>query len=66
MGKYDIEAAEILEPIEDIPVNENQLWFLFIGLERLKLADMLSRATNDLAARLHAQGVRQYDWVKLD
>ena len=60
------EASRIVEPIEDEvwgSFNEEQLWFIYLGLIRLVLIPPLQEACRQMAQAIHAVGTDRYGWV---
>lgn len=49
-----------------LAVDENQLWQMYIGLERNKLLfPILKKANDKLATEIHKLGEKRYSWNKL-
>lgn len=45
-----------------LSVDENQLWFIYLGLEHLKLVPQLKVVAGELAKELLKSGVKRYQW----
>lgn len=46
-----------------LEADENQLWQLYIGLDRLNLIPVLQKATKKMAREIHKIGVKCYKWA---
>ena len=62
-----VEKRALKEPVNEAAwdfLNETQLWFIYLGLDRLSLVPELQIGTRDLARRVHKYGGRKYHWLK--
>lgn len=45
-----------------LEVSNSQLWFIMLGLYRLKLVRHLQKCTQKLSTELHEIGTKEYKW----
>lgn len=48
-----------------LAADEVQLWYIYLGLERLNLVPSLNKATSGLAQEIHKLGKKTYKWYKI-
>ena len=47
-----------------LEVNQFQLWYLMLGLDRLKLVEELKKVTSKLSKELINIGIKEFGWSK--
>ena len=48
-----------------LAADEAQLWYIYLGLERLDLVPSLKKATDTMAQEIHKLGRKTYRWFKI-
>lgn len=64
---YSVESEELKQPVSDIALsgfNDSQLWYIWLGLDRLDLTLELLKGTDALAATIKSYGEREKGWLK--
>lgn len=45
-----------------LEINDVQLWYIMLGLDRIQLQEVLKKGTNRLSKELQKIGKKEFDW----